>query len=567
MKVALMSASDLEGGAARAMYRLHRGLPQVGVASSLVVRNKRSPDPTVYDTDAVYAEHYIRRLGLTAIQNVFIDQDRSDRSNTLFSLPYPGIDVSQFPPVANADVIHLHWLGKFQSVTTVQKLLHLGKPVVWTLHDCSAFTGGCHYPAGCEGYQTTCQSCPQLVENPIDLPAHLLQDKLALFDTPITVVTPSQWLADCARKSVLFRQQRIEVIPYGLETDVFRPWPKGEAKRALGLEKGAIALLIGANDGNEQRKGFLPLFQALERCRTYPQFQQKLEAGQVTLLCFGTPSDDLESLQIPVHSFGMVDSDDTLSQIYSAADLFILPSLEDNLPNTMLESMACGTPVIAFATGGIPDAVGDGQTGKLVPPGDLDALAQAIVTLVDAPEQCEILGKNARNHVEAHYRLTQQAERYAALYRELQPTPSLAPDSSDSSADPPSLEETVHLDMSMGPQFGRLYPALSEEALVREWRSQEKQFMTARDRWAEQREELVTRFQAQLEETRLTLHHTRVELHQMFEQLTDRQAELARSQDKIAELEQRIAEMERSRFWKMRNAWVKLKHLGRKPEA
>jgi len=519
MKVALISTNDVDGGAARATHRLYRGLQQIGVESSLVVRGKRSDDAQVYATDEVYTDHYVRRMGLLAIQAIFIDLDRSDRSNTLFSLPYPGVDLSQFPPVATADVIHLHWVSKFQSVTSIQQLLHLGKPVVWTLHDCSAFTGGCHYPAGCDRYQTDCHACPQLRDNPFDLPAHLLKDKLELLTAPLTVVTPSQWLAECACHSALFRHQPVEVIPYGLETEVFRPWPKGEAKRAFGLEEGAIALLIGANDGNEQRKGFLLLFKALQQCRANADFARLVEAGQVTLLCFGSPSAELESLQIPVQSVGVVDSDETLSQLYGAADLFVLPSLEDNLPNTMLEAMACGTPVVAFATGGIPDAVLDGQTGRLVPPGDVDTLAEAILALMAAPDQRQCLGQAARHRVETHYGLILQAQRYLALYEALQgqASPSALPATEGKASGKASL------DITLGPHFSPLAADMAQAALLRQKRLLEKRLAVTYGRW----------------ET---------------------------AQAAVAQLQDRIAEMERSRFWKMREFWIRLKHWGRDSE-
>lgn len=574
MKVALISTTDIDGGAARATYRLHLGLQQLGVESSLVVRGQRSPDPHVYATDMAYTEQYVRRMGLASIQSVFIDRDRSDLTNTLFSLPYPGVDLSQFPPVLEADVIHWHWMSRFQSITTLQKLLQLGKPVVWTLHDCSAFTGGCHYPAGCDRYQTTCSNCPQLADNPVDLPAHLLQDKLALLQAPITVVTPSQWLADCARQSAIFRHQRVEVIPYGLETDVFRPWHKGEAKRSLGLEEGAIALLIGANDGNEQRKGFLPLFKALQQCLTNPEFESLVAAEKVTLLCFGAPSSELESLPIPVRSFGNIDSDETLSQVYSAADLFILPSLEDNLPNTMLESMACGTPVVAFASGGIPDAVLDGKTGRLVPPGDLEALAAAIVALMAAPEQRQTLGAAARQSIEVNYPLTLQAERYRALYADLPGAATVERSPSD---------RNIRLDVSMGPHFAALYPDLAQEALLREWRTEETRVKNLKARLEETRETL--------HETRLTLHDTRLENQKLRTQNQKLQTQnqnlqaqnqklqaqnqklqpqnqnlreqLAQAHEKLGRSQDKIAEMEGSQFWKLRNAWFRFKQLGR----
>ncbi|MEO1208800.1 MAG: glycosyltransferase family 4 protein [Cyanobacteria bacterium J06638_20] len=510
MKVSMVCTNDIAGGAARASFRLYKGLQALDVPVSITARRKQMPNDTIHQVQNVFAEQYVARAGLAAIQEVFIDQGRTEMSNTLFTLSYPGVDVTQFTPVLDADVVNLHWVSRLLSVTSLRKLAQLNKPIVWTLHDCWAFTGGCHYPAGCDRYQTDCHACPQLLENPLDLPARVLQDKADLWaDLPLTIVTPSRWLADCVRKSAPLRHHRVEVIPYGLETDVFHPTPKPEAKQKMGLPEGAIAILIGANDSNEIRKGFWALFAALQRCEANPQFRALAEAGKVQLICFGPPpSDELQTLSVPVRAFGMIEDDDTLSCLYSAADLLVLPSQEDNLPNVMLEAMSCATPVVAFDTGGIPDAVIDGETGLLVPPGDLDALAAAILKLVFNEAQRQKLSQNGRQRTLDNYLLVRQAKDYMELFEELVTT-------HPSPANPAPVEDSsaVELDVSLGKNFGAIYPQLSYEALVRD-----------------------------------NLDY-RMKLRQSQQQVEDLEAELGRSQG-------RISAMETSKFWRIRTSWM-----------
>src|SRR5262249_19568734 len=148
---------------------------------------------------------------------------RTSVSNTFFSLPTPAYDLSRHPLVAEADVIHLHWVATLLSPAGIAQLQRLGKPLVWTLHDQRAFTGGCHFSAACDHYQHECTPCPQLQRDPARLTAAILADSLATVEPGITVVCPSRWLADCAQKSALFRKFRIEVIPYGLDVARFRP--------------------------------------------------------------------------------------------------------------------------------------------------------------------------------------------------------------------------------------------------------------------------------------------------------------------------------------------------------
>jgi glycosyltransferase involved in cell wall biosynthesis len=476
MKILQVSTYDISGGAARATYRLHRGLRQMDQDCCMLVRYKDTDDDFVSavgqdrekDENAFFLE--------TPIQEHYINAHRTDISNTLFSLPYPGYDISRSPLVKNADIINLHWVSQFQSPVTLSQIFALGKPVVWTLHDQWAFTGGCHYSAGCEGYRNSCKECPQLLEDPFSLPEAILHDKEELFQNAnLTIVTPSRWMGRCARESRLFKSLRVEVIANSLETDLYSPIPKGQAKKRLEIPDDAVTLLFGAIDGAEKRKGFSELTRAMKTCRENEAFQALLRKNQVRLLCFGSPNDQLESMGIPVVSLGRLGSDEDIRDAYSAADLFLLPSLEDNLPNTILESMSCGTPVVAFDVGGVPDMVTAGVNGLLVKAFDTQKMGEAIVSLAVDPEKRSAMGKACRERVTNDYALDVQAGNYLKLYGDLlhEDQPSTT-DTNDSAKSTDGMENDAaiplaptpgHLDITLGLRMGAVYDDLLFHAL------------------------------------------------------------------------------------------------------
>lgn len=424
MKILQISTCDINGGAARAAYRLHRGLREIGQDCRMLVRHKESQDDSVFLVDAKERpENPNEDFFLSAIiQPYYIDSNQTELSNTLFSLSYPGYDLSGLPVVQSADIINLHWVAQYQSLVTLHRLFSLGKPVVWTLHDQWAFTGGCHYSAGCEKYQSDCVECPQMEDDPFNLPAAILKDKLEIFkNADLTIVTPSRWMALCARKSKLFKGLKIEVIPNSLETDIYTPLPKPEAKEEIGISPQGITMLFGAIDGSEKRKGFFELVKAIKFCLNEDVFQKLLQDDKIRLVCFGRPSEELESIGIPFVALGPLDSDEKIRSAYSAADIFLLPSLEDNLPNTILESMSCGTPVVAFDVGGLPDMVTNGVTGQLVPLSDTRKMGETIIDLIRKPDLRKSMGKEGRKRAEKEYSLSVQAGHYSDLYKELHP--------------------------------------------------------------------------------------------------------------------------------------------------
>ena len=422
MKIVQISTYDTSGGAAIAAYRLNRGLRLIGQDCRMLVRHKESQDDTVVLVDDKgRQENPNEDFFLSAIiQPYYIDSNQTELSNTLFSLPYPGYDLSELPILQSADIVNLHWVAQYQSLVTLHRLFSLGKPVVWTLHDQWAFTGGCHYSAGCEKYQSDCVECPQLGDDPLNLPAAILKDKLEIFkNADLTIVTPSRWMASCAGKSKLFKGLKIEVIPNSLETNIYTPLPKPEAKEKIGISPEKITLLFGAMDGSEKRKGFFELVNAIKFCLNEDVFQKLLHDDKIRLVCFGKPSHELESIGIPFVTLGHLDSDEKIRSAYSAADIFLLPSLEDNLPNTILESMSCGTPVVAFDVGGLPDMVTNGVTGQLVPLSDTRKMGETIIDLIQKPDLRKSMGKEGRKIAEKEYSLSVQAGRYSDLYKEL----------------------------------------------------------------------------------------------------------------------------------------------------
>ena len=476
MKILQISTCDINGGAARAAYRLLLGLREIGQDCRMLVRHKESQDDTVVLVDAEERpENPNEDFFLSSIiQPYYIDSNQSELSNTLFSLSYPGYDLSELSLVQSADIINLHWVAQYQSLETLHSLFSLGKPVVWTLHDQWAFTGGCHYSAGCEKYQSDCVECPQLSDDPFNLPAAILKDKLEIFkDADLTIVTPSRWMAECARRSRLFKGLKIEVIPNSLETNIYTPLPKTETKEEIGISPEAITMLFGAVDGSEKRKGFLELVNAIKFCLNEDVFQQLLNDDKISLICFGRPSDELESIGIPFVALGHLDSDEKIKAAYSAADIFLLPSLEDNLPNTILESMSCGTPVVAFDVGGLPDMVANGVTGQLVPLSDTRKMGEAIIDLIQKPDLRRSMGKEGRKRAEQEYSLNVQAGRYSDLYKELHlNNKSVFQTVSAASADDTAWGDvrkkeslSVPVTTAIGPSFREIYDQVLMKAL------------------------------------------------------------------------------------------------------
>jgi glycosyltransferase involved in cell wall biosynthesis len=284
-------------------------------------------------------------------------------------------------------------------------------PVVWTLHDMNPFTGGCHFSSGCQAFQSACGNCPQIARpHQADLSQQIIRLKqTAVRNKNLHVVAPSQWLTEQARKSSVFSTARsFQTIPYGLDTSSLTPHCRTEARQNFQLPANSFVLGFGADSLSNRRKGFAELFNALQQVRAeQPIIAVVFGAGEL-------PALDLPSVKVvPV---GFVRSPEQLARLYSAMNVFVLPSLEDNLPQTGLEAMACGTPVIAFDAGGIPDFVLPNRTGLLAKTGDAADLARQIQSAIDHPETLERWGRQGRQLMLERFNCRSEAKAYAELY-------------------------------------------------------------------------------------------------------------------------------------------------------
>lgn len=417
MKTCIINKWDIEGGAARAAYRLFIGLRNIGVDVEYYVNVKKSNNKGIYKVEHEDERHRLRIEDL--VQNIYINLNRTAVSNTFYSFTYAGVNLF-CDGLVSSEIINLHWVDKMVPPELLAQLASLGKPIVWTLHDMKPFTGGCHYSGDCKGYMDVCLNCPQLKYDPFGLPNKVIRQKMELFEKiPLTIVCPSQWLADEAMKSSVFGQHRIEVIPNSIETELFKPMNKSIAKEKLGIEKGQCVLQFGAHDGKEKRKGFDFLISALKKALLNHEFFDLCEQKKVIVLCLGHPSKELVQLPISTLELGYLYQDSDVVLSYNATDIFVLPTLEDNLPNTMLESFACSTPIIAFDSGGVTEVVEHRENGLIAERGNIDVLASHIIELVLDKDKREHYGKNGRRLIEKKFRLDNQSQAYKKLFEDL----------------------------------------------------------------------------------------------------------------------------------------------------
>ncbi|ABD06249.1 Glycosyl transferase, group 1 [Rhodopseudomonas palustris HaA2] len=412
LSVVHLAQSDSEGGANKAAYRIHKNLQTLGLRSTFHVGRKLRDDPSVVPA------HWpgVGRLGsdVVAYLNARTLRSYPHRLGTPFSpscLRYGHLDRGL---IAGADVVCAHWIaGAFLNFG---QLKGIAAPLVWRLSDIWPFSGGCHYPGGCSGFERACGGCPQLGSTEEhDLSRRGLRAREAAYgDLDLTIVAPSRWIAGLAGRSSLFGGRRIEHIPTGVDLQVFRPRDRLAARHTIGLpESGTIVLFGALSATDDPRKGYAHLLRTIENLAA---------AGRrdLSLVVFGgaTQGAATSIAGYPVHHLGSIGSEERLAEIYSAADVLIAPFLEDNLPNVVLEAVACGTPVAAFAAGGIPDAIDHQVNGYLASTGDDAELARGVASLLDRPDAAHVRSA-ARRLAETRFDLLDCARRYIALFEEL----------------------------------------------------------------------------------------------------------------------------------------------------
>ncbi len=416
MKAVIVNKSDIQGGAARAAYRLHTGLREIGVDSKMLVDNKISDDPNVYGPEGKINKSWSK-------VRPFMDRiplKLYDWQKTPFHPAWIGRNIIGHELVKKTDVINLHWIaGGFLSIKGISRLAKVGKPIVWTLHDMWALTGGCHYSAECERYTNCCGACPQLnSDKDNDITRKIWRKKRRAYKgLNLTIVTPSRWLAECAKRSSLLSDLKVEVIPYGLNTDIFKPIEKLAARNILNLPKNKKIILFGAINATTNRlKGFKYLKRAISELEKMKTFNE----DELCLVIFGASySKDMEKIPFEIRFLGRLYDDFSLKLSYSAADTFITPSLQDNFPNTVMESLSCGTPVVSFSIGGMPEMVEHQMDGYLSEYKDSQSLAEGIKWILEDENRALKLREAARKKAVEKYSLEIQAGQYKSLYRSL----------------------------------------------------------------------------------------------------------------------------------------------------
>jgi glycosyltransferase involved in cell wall biosynthesis len=418
LRILQVSTYDVIGGAARSAYRLHRGLIERGHDCRMLVAKNTTGDPTV--------DVLVPRRDLVSRVRRRLRQRRLNRELRTYRATRPSWperfsddrswwdwrDTARFQSL---DVINLQWIAGFVDYREFFQAVPPRVPVVWTLRDMNIFTGGCHYDAGCERFTERCGACPQLGSTrEDDLSRGVWRRKRDAFESlderRLHIVTPSRWMAGEVRRSSLLGDRfAVSVIPNGVNTDEFAPRDRAAARSILGIPQEALVVLFVAYSVAPRRKGFALLIEALRRLEDVPNLFL-LSVGS------GTPPRDLP---LPQLHLGNVAQNRFLSTAYSAADLYVIPSLQDNLPSTVLEAMACGTPVVGFDTGGVAEMVQPGRTGALSPVEDVSALAGNMERLLADPEGRAQMAEHSRQRVLEEFSMELYVRRYEELYERL----------------------------------------------------------------------------------------------------------------------------------------------------
>jgi len=313
---------------------------------------------------------------------------------------------------ARPDLVHLHWLGHgFLSLTELERI---AAPMVWTMHDAWAFTGGCHCPAECVRYRQDCGACPQLGsmhEN--DLSRRNLKMKRAHLGRVAAWISPSQWLAEMARESGTIEPARVHVIPNAVDGDVFCPRERMAARRMLGLPEEATLLVAGAMDLSEPHKG----------CQLLPEAMAHVVAGwprPIVLAMFGDNKNGKdESWPCPIHWLGRLQTEQEVAAVLGAADVCLLPSLQDNLPNIAVEAQACGCPVVGFDAGGLKEIIEPGHTGWLAESLQAKDLGQAVLHWLRTTPATDVVQVRCRDQYLSKFTPAVHGQELGRLYDKL----------------------------------------------------------------------------------------------------------------------------------------------------
>jgi glycosyltransferase involved in cell wall biosynthesis len=390
LKIVLLSYHNQNGGAGIACGRLRDALEKAGHQVSMLVQEKSGYDASIPLNTTLW-QKALAWIYFIWERLTYLPSEKSKAVRFLFNPGIYGRDISRHPLIQEADIIHLHWVNfGMLSIQNIHQLLGTGKPIYWTLHDMWTFTGGCHHSGNCMNFQHSCGNCLEFMKLPSenDLSHQLWTKKFDAFQAPnLHIITCSDWLKNRATSSSILKNHRIESIPNAIDTAQFRPAEKHNAKHKLGLNPDKKYILFVAMRVNAPKKGFHYLQEALKN----------LDSEQYELIIAGN-AQDIPELSLKAHKLGHISSPEKMIQVYQAADVFVTPSLEENLPNTIMEALACGTPCVGFNIGGIPEMIEHQVNGYVANYQSVEDLHHGLLwTLENAPEQA------ARQKAESAY--------------------------------------------------------------------------------------------------------------------------------------------------------------------
>ena len=408
MKILIVNTYDIFGGAARAAYRLHKSLLSSGVDSQMLVQTKSSDDCTVVGPVS-RMQKAMNKLRPT-LDSLPVHLYKN-RTKSLFSpawLPFSGI-VDRINKI-NPDIVHLHWIAG--GMIRIEDIARIRAPIVWSLHDNWAFTGGCHIKWDCEKYQRSCGACPRLGSNKEnDLSKKIFKRKQKIFSKKdMTILGLSRWINECSKNSALLKDKKHINLPNPIDTNIFKPFDKEKARDLWNLPKNKKLVLFGAMSATSDiNKGFKELSEALN----------KLIDNNIELVVYGS-SKPKQPQDFPFNAYylGHVYDDVSLVVLYNAVDVMVVPSLQESFPQTASEAMSCGIPVVAFGHTGLMDIVDHKINGYLAQPFNTDDLAHGIEWVLNTPNY-DKLCQNAREKVMREFDSKVVAKKYIELYKEI----------------------------------------------------------------------------------------------------------------------------------------------------
>lgn len=413
MRVLIVNTSEKTGGAAVAANRLMDALNNNGVKAKMLVRDKETEDITVVGLPRSLK---LQWNFLWECWCAFWHLHFSNLHLWEIDMAAAGSDITKLREFQEADVIHLSWINQgMLSLKGIRKILKSGKPVVWTMHDLWPATGICHYARGCNRYGSSCGNCPLLPHkgSKNDLSAQVFRRKKELYQhCNISFVSCSRWLEKQAKSSGLFVGQRVTNIPNPIDTHVFCPMDKAEARLRAGLPADKHLILFVSQKVTDERKGMKYFVEAIDKLvAQYPAVKDN-----TAIAILGGHSEEV-TLTLPSYSLGYVSDEKRIVDIYNSVDVFVLPSLEDNLPNTIMEAMACGVPSVGFKVGGIPEMIDHQKNGYVANYRDTNDLAQGIHWVLEEADK-EMLSQACLQKVSHNYSQHAVALRYIEVYNQ-----------------------------------------------------------------------------------------------------------------------------------------------------